>query len=90
MITPKTPMQIKNNDTAHHVKVLKSVGTFKDGATVYVEIMRNTGRVFKEGKDKEGKFIDTVGEPDKRVMVFGSGGYACISENEMNDCFQEL
>jgi hypothetical protein len=90
MITQKTPMQIKSGDTYHNVTVLKSVGTFEEGRTIPVEIMRMSGRIYKEGKDKQGKFIDTVGVPDTRFMVFGADGYACVSEEEMNEAFQEV
>jgi hypothetical protein len=45
-----------------------------DGPSYAVIISKMTGRIYKDGK-KDGKFIDTIGEPDNRYQVYGDIGF---------------
>lgn len=53
-----------------------------------------TGKIFKPGKDKEGKFLDTAGTPDKRLAVMSTDFkfpfYKVVKdEQELHELFDE-
>lgn len=73
----------------HFITVKKPIGNFKEGETLHVNMMKMEGRIYKPGKDLEGKWLDTVGEPDKRIMVFDSTHYAAATKEELDNCFEE-
>jgi len=48
------------------------------------------GRRYKPGKTNAGKWIDTIGVPEDRIMVFGSGKYCCETKQVLDECFDEI
>ena len=75
------------------VKVLKNVGTFKKtDEPITVQVQKTTGRIYAPGVDEKGKFIDKVGKPDNRFMIFSMNPtrYTILTEKEMNECFDEV
>jgi hypothetical protein len=65
---------------------------FQKDALLPVMIQRMTGRIFKPGKDEKGRFVDVVGVPDQRLMVFTGHTqfYGVFTESELNELFEEI
>lgn len=81
----------------YKVKCLQNIGNFEKDETLTVQAMANSGRIYKPGKDQEGKFIDTEGKPDERIMIFGTdpkdhraSKYACDAIDVINYHFEEV
>lgn len=88
MITLNTPKF--DQAYIHNVTVTRSIGTFAVGKKYDCRMMKCTGKLYKPGKDDQGKFIDTVGEPDTRYMIFSSDAYAIATKDELDMHFNEV
>lgn len=73
----------------HAVTVKNNIGTFQKGERLLIQIQKMTGRIYKPGKDLQGKFIDKEGVPDNRFMVFNKDYYAVVTEEQLHSSFDE-
>jgi hypothetical protein len=75
----------------HNVTVKSPIGNFEVGNTLNVHMMKMAGRIYQPGKKLDGKFIDTTGKPDERIMVFTVSGqfYATGTKAELDNAFEE-
>ena len=73
----------------HKITVKTPIGDFFEGQQTTVRIMPMTGRIYKPGKDSKGKFIDLIGKPDERLMVFDGKHYCVGTKKELDLCFDE-
>lgn len=53
-----------------------------DGRSLTIHITKMTGRIYKQGKDSNGKWIDTVGEPDNRYQVYNDVPHKVYPDRE--------
>lgn len=81
----------------YKIKCLSNIGNFKKDETLTVQAIANSGRIYKPGKNAQGKFIDTEGKPDERIMIFGTdpkdwkaSKYACDTIDVINKHFEEV
>lgn len=81
----------------YKIKVKSDIGNFKKDEVLTVQVITNSGRIYKPGKDQHGKFIDTEGKPDERIMIFGTdpkdfkaSKYACNTKEVINEHFEEI
>jgi len=82
-------IHFKPTDKAHVITVKSPIGDFFEGQEAIVRMMPMTGRIYKHGKDAQGKFLDLEGQPDKRLMVFDSSHYCVGTKEELDKCFDE-
>ncbi len=85
-----SPAPIGKPHPGHTVRTTKQIGSFPDGYEGRVMICKMFGRKYSPGKDERGKWIDTVGEPEDRLMVYSPKHYACCTEQELQDAFDEI
>lgn len=83
------PQEPGKPPATHAVDCVKSIGTFKKGEHYLTNIMLMHGRIYKPGKDAKGKFLDTVGEPDNRLMIFSTNSYATATKEVLDQHFNE-
>lgn len=79
----------------YKARCVKQIGTFKPSDFAHtLQMMKCTGRIYQPGKSLDGKFIDTEGAPDKRLMIMSTSwenhGYACASKEQIDECFKEI
>jgi hypothetical protein len=77
-------------DKFHNVICRKPIGEFFEGQKALVQMMKMHGRIYKPGKNAQGKFIDIEGKPDERLMVFDSKHYCCATKEELDNHFDEI
>lgn len=76
-------------------RCVKQIGSFKQSDFAHsLRIMKCSGRIYQPGKSLDGKFIDTEGTPDKRLMIMSlsweNHGYACATKEQIDECFEEI
>lgn len=75
----------------HNVTVKNPIGNFKPGDFLNIHCMKMEGRIYKPGKTPDGKYIDTTGTPDDRIMAFAVSGqfYAVGTKEQLDEAFDE-
>ena len=73
----------------------RAIGTFTEGNPHDVRIQEMQGKIYKPGKDKEGKWLDQVGKEDHRLMVMSDSYpnfcYHVFKDvKEINEYFDEI
>ncbi len=75
-------IHFKPTDKSHSVTCTNQIGDFFEGQKTIVRMMRMSGKIFKPGKGKDGKWLDQEGKLDERIMVFDDSHY-CIGTKEL-------
>ena len=84
--TPSSSVQY-----GHTLRCKKAIGTFKPSTQNYsATMMKCHGRLYKPDKGPDGKYIDTVGVPDERIMVMTWENYCIATRAQLDDAFDEV
>lgn len=74
----------------HNVTVTAPIGNFKVGDSLNIKIAAMSGKRYKPGKDRLGKWIDTEGVPEDRYMIYAPASYYAVGTKEdIDKCFDE-
>lgn len=80
-----------DNFNSHLLLCKKAKGGFEEGKKTDCKIQPMGGKQYKPGKDKEGKWLDVVGKPETRLMVFSGNAHVVFqNEKELNEYFDEV
>jgi len=63
---------------------------FKSGKTKECILEKMHGRIYKDDRDKDGKFIDVVGIQDNRIMVYAGHVPGFYDEKKQYDLFHKV